>query len=116
FSYPISDRLVFTAGAFLTSVGETWFHTVQADRRVTLFDAVFPGLGTADYSLTQRDSYELLDLRIGVTSEHWSVTLFGNNVTDEDFLEENITAPEFGGSFIHPGTQRRVGVELGYRF
>ncbi len=113
---PLSDRWLFTAGAYLTLVGETWFHTLQDDTRVTLFDAVFPGLGTADYSLTRRDSYELLDLRVGVSSQRWSFTLFGNNVTDSDFLEEAIPAPEFGGSFIHPGTRSRYGVELAYRF
>ncbi|MCP3958465.1 MAG: TonB-dependent receptor [bacterium] len=116
FSKPVSEDWIFTASAYLTFVGETWFHTVQENTRVTLFDAVFPGLGTADYSLTRRDSHELLDLRIGVANEKWSVTLFGNNITDEKYLEENITAPEFGGSFVHPGTLRRVGVELGYRF
>ena len=38
------------------------------------------------------------------------------NLTDEEYLEEVITAPEFGGSFIHPGSLRRAGVELAYRF
>ncbi len=116
FSYPVSNRWIFTTGAYLTFVGDTWFHTVQENTRVTLFDVGFPGLGTADYTLTKRESYELLDVRIGLAEEHWSITLFGNNLTDEDFLEEVIPAPEFGGSFIHPGTQRRIGVELGYRF
>ncbi len=115
-SRPLLERWVFQAGAYLTFVGETWFHTVQDETRVTLFNAVFPGLGVADYTLTRRDSYQLLDLRIGVASERWSFTVFGSNLTDEDFLEEVITAPEFGGSFIHPGSRRRVGVELAYRF
>lgn len=116
FSYPLSGRWVFTASTYLTFVGDTWFHTVQDETQVTLFDAVFPGLGTMDFSPTQRDSYELLDLRIGVTTGLWSITLVGTNLTDEEFLEEVIPAPEFGGSFLHPGTQRRVGLELSYRF
>lgn len=116
FSRPVSNRWVLSASGYLTFVGETWFHTVQDEERVTLFNALFPGLGVGDYSLTQRDAYLRLDLRIGLANETWSVTLFGHNLTDEDYLEEVITAPEFGGSFIHPGNQRRVGIELGYRF
>ena len=56
------------------------------------------------------------DLRVGLQEERWSVTLFAENLTDEKYLEENITAPEFGGSFIHPGSLRRAGVELAVRF
>ena len=116
FSRPISDSWVFTASAHLTFVGDTWFHTVQDETRTTLFNAFFPGLGVGDYSLTRRDSHELLDLRFGFSSANWSFTVFGRNVGDEDYLEEVITAPEFGGSFIHPGAERRYGVELAYRF
>ena len=48
----------------------------------------------------------------GVAGDGWEVLVFGNNVTDEDYLEENITAPEFGGSFIHPGAESRWGLQL----
>jgi iron complex outermembrane receptor protein len=41
---------------------------------------------------------------------------YAKNLTDEDYLAEVIPAPEFGGSFAHAGTQRRVGVELTYQF
>ena len=39
-----------------------------------------------------------------------------NNAFDEQYLQEVIPAPEFGGSFIHPGTERRVGVEATLKF
>ena len=35
---------------------------------------------------------------------------------DEKFLQEVIPAPEFGGAFIHPGAERRVSIEVGYKF
>jgi iron complex outermembrane recepter protein len=35
---------------------------------------------------------------------------------DEEFVAEVILAPEFGGGFVSPGTQRRAGVELSYSF
>ena len=113
---PMAGDRSFVAGAYWSFVGDTWFHVIQAQQRVTLFDVFFPGLGTADYSLTKRSSYDTLNLRLGVEAENWSVTLFGNNVTDEEYLEEVIPAPEFGGSFIHPGSLARWGVEASYRF
>lgn len=116
FSKPVSSQWVLNASGFATFIGETWFHTVQDEQRVTLFNATFPGLGVADYSLTRRDAYALIDLRLGLSNARYSFTLFGANLSDEKFLEEVITAPEFGGSFIHPGSQRRVGVEFGVRF
>jgi iron complex outermembrane receptor protein len=38
------------------------------------------------------------------------------NLTDKRFLAEVIPAPEFGGSFIHPGTKRAWSIEVQYRF
>ena len=119
--FPISGDRSFVAGAYWSFVGDTWFHVIQAQQRVTLFEAFFapafgPGIGVADFSQTQRDAYDTLNLRLGIEAENWSVTLFGNNVTDEEYLEEVIPAPEFGGSFIHPGSLARWGVEASYRF
>lgn len=113
---PVSNDLNFIAGAYWSVIGETWFHTVQDETRTTLFELLIPGLGTADYSRSRRDSYNTLDLRLGVGSENWSAVVFGTNVTDEKYLEEVITAPEFGGSFIHPGSESRWGVEFTYQF
>ncbi len=110
-------------------VGPTWFHVVQENTRTiggtfgTLTDLAdfMPGvgedlltlnLGTADFSMTRRDSYHTLDLRAGFEGENFSVMAFAKNVTDEKILEEVIPAPEFGGSFIHPAARRSVGAEL----
>jgi len=116
FDFPINGNMDFFANFYYTMVGETWFHTVQNNTRRTVFDLFFPGAGTADYSLTRRDSYETLDVRVGISSGNWTLAAVGFNITDEKYLEEVITAPEFGGEFIHPGTQRRWGVEFGYSF
>ena len=62
------------------------------------------------------DSYTLTNLRTGFENSNWSITAFVSNATDEDYLEEVIPAPEFGGSFIHPGAQRRAGLEVTYSF
>ena len=36
--------------------------------------------------------------------EKRTLTAFATNLTDEKYLEEVIPAPEFGGSFNHPGS------------
>jgi len=53
---------------------------------------------------------------VGLRWENWSITAFARNLTDEEFVAEVILAPEFGGAFVAPGTQRRVGVEMRYQF
>jgi len=128
FDYPISDSLSFTARVDAQFVGETWFHTVQEGPRPTIFMPLFeigfgpifgPGigsLGTANFSNARRDSYTTVDLRLGIQGENWAITAFGNNLTDEKYLEEVIPAPEFGGSFDHPGSRRRYGVEVSFDF
>ena len=116
FDYPISDNLEFIGNVVVSAVGDTWFHTMQDETRRTLFDLGFPGLGTADFSKTQRDAYTTVDLRLGVQGANWSVVAFAKNLFDEEYLEEVIPAPEFGGSFIHPGSLRRAGLEFTYDF
>ena len=123
-NYPITANLDFFARADARLSGETWFHTVQEGNRPTIFMPLFelgfgPGagaLGTAEYSVTKRDAYSILDLRAGVGNDNWSLMAFASNLTDESYLEEVIPAPEFGGTFNYPGTERRYGLELNYRF
>ena len=121
---PVSDTLDFVARADYRITGPTWFHTVQDDTSPTLFSGLLPGsalalpsfVGDADYSLTERDTFSILDVRVGVETDSWSITAFADNLTNERYLNEVIPAIEFGGSFISPGTLRRFGVELGYKF
>ncbi len=110
FRWPITPDLDLIANLALNGVGKTWFHVVQDQQRPTIFG--LPG----DYSVARRNAYALLDLRVGVQGEHWTVTVFGNNITDEKYIEEVIPAPEFGGSFNAPGTRSRWGAEASYRF
>ncbi|MDX1554992.1 MAG: TonB-dependent receptor [Xanthomonadales bacterium] len=122
--YPVSDGLEFFARADARFVGETWFHTQQIGDWPTIFMPLFElgfgegagALGIANYDVSQRDSFSILDVRVGIGGENWTLTAFGTNLNDEDFLEEVIPAPEFGGSFNHPGTERRLGLEWSYRY
>ncbi|MGB5723321.1 MAG: TonB-dependent receptor, partial [Parasphingorhabdus sp.] len=117
-----SFDLVMRADYRLT--GPTWFHTVQEDIGPTLFSGLLPNsalmlpgfVGDADLSISERKAFGVLDLRVGLEGENWNITAFADNLLDERYLNEVITAVEFGGSFISPGGRRRFGVEVGYKF
>ena len=98
--------------------GDTWYHTVQDDVvPATLFGGPPANYGqTNGQGGTMVNGYGLTNLRLGLRGDNWSVTAFARNLTDEEFVAEVILAPEFGGAFVAPGTQRRAGVEVSYRF
>lgn len=95
-------------------VGETWFHPVQDELVPNLFTGF--GFGQGEFSRQHRDPYSTLNARIGLVGERWSVTAWGRNVTDEDYLQEIIPAPEFGGSFIHDSPGDSYGLDLTFSF
>ena len=123
-NFPLSNGMNMFARVDAQWVGETWFHTVQEGFRPTIFMPLFElgfgagagALGTAEYSNARRDEYSTVNLRVGLAGEKWTVTAFVLNLTDEKYLEEVIPAPEFGGVFNHPGSQRRAGLEVSFRF
>ena len=98
-------------------VGETWFHTVQGDQQPSGWGALlaFPVV-PSDMSRPGRDPYELIDFRASLIGENLSLTLWGRNITDEQYLAEIIPAPEFGGSFIHEAPYATYGIDLKYNF
>jgi iron complex outermembrane receptor protein len=112
---PIKNKINFTTRVDWIHVGETWFHTIQeGDIVPNLFTTL--GFPPSDFSFTKRDSYGIVNVRGGLEGPNWTVTAFANNLLDKDYLEEVIPAPEFGGSFLHPGAQRLVGAELSIQF
>lgn len=123
-TFPITRDMEILVRADAQRIGPTWFHTVQGGDQATIFNPLFElgfgagagGLGTGNFENARRDAYTTLDLRAGVQTDRWSIIAFAQNATDEDFLEEVIPAPEFGGSFLAPGAQRRFGVEASLRF
>ena len=128
-NFGLTDGLDFLIRADAQLIGPTYFHTVQDGDRATIFNPLFeignpaagfgPGtgfLGTGNFGNARRNSYFTLDMRAGIEGDKWSLTAFAQNLTDEDILEEVIPAPEFGGSFLAPGAQRRFGVEAAYKF
>lgn len=121
---PLNDWLDLVVRADYRITGPTWFHTVQNNTSPTLFSGLLPGsalglpsfVGDGDYSITQREAYGILNLRAGVEGDNWNLTFFADNMLNRKYLNEVIPAIEFGGSFVSPGTLRRLGVEIGYKF
>lgn len=113
-TFPISEGLAFIANVDVNAIGDTWFHVVQDQNRPTLFTGF--GFGPGEYSVAQRDAYTLVNARVGLQGDNWSLVAFGRNIFDEDYIEEAIPAPEFGGSFIHAGAESRFGLEASYSF
>ena len=123
FNAPLSGNIDFAARLDWRHVGKTWFHTVQDETTTNAFtdlSALYQipgfGFGTSTFDRTSRNAYDTLDLRASLRGENWELTAWVRNLSDEDYLEEIIPAPEFGGSFIHDSAGRIGGIDFGYRF
>lgn len=105
-TWPINPDLDAIATLGVSGTGDTWFHSVQGQERPTIFGA--PG----KYDVAERNSFELVDLRVGVQGADWTLVAVGKNVLDKNYIRESIPAPEFGGSFNSPGDESWWGVEF----
>jgi iron complex outermembrane recepter protein len=119
---PITDSMDIVLRADYRHTGPTWFHAMQENSRPTLFNFLLPlaglpaALGTADYSLTRRDAFGILNARVGLQGDNWTLTAWAENLLDKKNLAEVIPAPEFGGSFLSPGGRRAYGIEATFKF
>jgi iron complex outermembrane receptor protein len=114
FKMPVWGDLELVSRLDYEYVGETWFHSVQNDDTVNFFTQF--GFGESNFGNQRRDDYWRMNLRGGIAGENWSIIAWSQNVTDEEYLEEVIPAPEFGGSFAHDTVGRVSGVDFTYNF
>ncbi len=63
------------------------------------------------YNVTSRDPVNLVDARLGVEGDKWTVTAWSKNLTDKKYNTE--FSP---GGFLFKALPRRYGVDLDYRF
>jgi iron complex outermembrane recepter protein len=63
------------------------------------------------FNTTVRNPVDLVDARLGVTSDKWSLTAFANNLFDEKYNAE--FSP---GGFVFKARPRVYGVEASYKF
>ncbi len=81
------------------------------------------GFYFSDRHATRASSYDLLHMRLGYSNDHWSIALWGRNLTDEDYFVRGFG--DFGNDprkeyLVEPyyqyGEPRLVGVSTSYRF
>ena len=113
---PLAAGIDLVARVDYQYVGETWFHTLQGEQTPTIWNAFFAPGFNQDFSKSSRDAYSTVDARISLEAANWTVTAWGRNLTDENYLQEIIPAPEFGGTFNHPSALRSYGLDASYRF
>ncbi|MDC3332828.1 TonB-dependent receptor [bacterium] len=133
---PIAQGMDLVARVDWQYVGETWFSTVQNETTTNAFTDISPiyeglngygtppgipdgeplGFGTSTFDKGERDDYDIVNMRVSLEAADWTVTAWGNNIFDKEYLEEIIPAPEFGGYFIHPAKGESYGVDVVYRF
>jgi iron complex outermembrane recepter protein len=63
------------------------------------------------YNVTSRDPVNLVDARLGLEADRWSLTAWSKNLTDKKYNTE--FSP---GGFLFKALPRRYGVDLTYRF
>lgn len=121
---PLSNDLKMIGRVDYRLTGPTWFHTVQNQSIPTLFSGLLPisalalpaFVGDGKYDVARRNSFGIVNARLGVQNDSYSLSVFANNLFNKRYLNEVITAVEFGGSFITPGTRRMIGVEGSVKF
>ena len=113
---PMNDNWNFMFRVDWRYVGKMWFHTLQGEEVPTIWQVFFgPGIDS-NMGKARRDDYNTIDARMIFSNGDWLFTLWGRNLTDENYLQEVIPAPEFGGSFIHPSSLRTYGIEVTRQF
>ncbi len=110
----LSQGLGLVSRLDIMYAGETWWSPVQDELLPNFFTAF--GFGNGEFSKQKRDAYSIANLNFVMSNDVWTINLWGKNITDEDYLEEVIPAPEFGGSFIHDSYGRSFGINVSRSF
>jgi len=95
------------------NLGAQYRQPIRAGLDAT-FRADFQRIGRTwwePFNLTSRDPVSLLDLRLGLDGDKWSVTAWSKNLTDKLYNAE--FSP---GGFLFKALPRRYGVEFTYKF
>jgi len=113
---PVTSTIDFFTKIDYMGVGDTWFHAVQDDQVAATLQGLPAEIGT-DLSRSKREAYDFVNLRLGLETDRWRAALFADNLFEDEFLGEVLVVPEFGGSFVHPGSnsERFIVFELDYK-
>jgi iron complex outermembrane receptor protein len=116
-------------GGDLIGPAPDWTASINSEYSIP-FDA-FDGYGRVLYTYTGErhnpdlgdlDSYQVVDLYLGIRSEQWDVSLFAKNLFDEEeirtgtFATQEVARRPTGYGQRWPIQQRLLGVSASYRF
>ena len=68
------------------------------------------------YNITSRDPVSLVDLRLGLQAENWTLTAWSKNLTNAIYNAEFSPGNVGGSGFLWRALPRRYGIDLDYRF
>jgi iron complex outermembrane receptor protein len=92
---PLTDTLTGTVRLDYQEIGRTWWEP---------------------YNITSRDPVSLVDLRLGLKADKWTVTAWSKNLTNKIYNAEFSPGNVGGAGFLWRALPRRYGVDLDYRF
>ncbi|HEY2678123.1 MAG TPA: TonB-dependent receptor [Steroidobacteraceae bacterium] len=92
---PITTGLQGTVRLDYNEIGRTWWEP---------------------YNITSRDPVSLVDLRLGLQGDKWTVTAWSKNLTNSIYNAEFSPGNVGGSGFLWRALPRRYGVEFGYKF
>lgn len=92
---PLADDLTGTLRVDYQEIGRTWWEP---------------------YNITSRDPVSLVDLRMGLQAQRWTVTAWSKNLTNKIYNAEFSPGNVGGAGFLWRALPRRYGLDLDYRF
>jgi iron complex outermembrane receptor protein len=92
---PLGDGLTGTVRLDYNEIGRTWWEP---------------------YNITSRDPVSLVDLRMGLQGQKWTVTAWSKNLTNKIYNAEFSPGNVGGAGFLWRALPRRYGVDLDYKF
>ena len=77
-------------------------------------------LGTGKFyhdatNMQEESAYELVNIRLGYSGEHWDVSLWCKNLFDRSYYTVQAPIPEYG-TLAFDGDPRQIGMTVAWRF
>jgi iron complex outermembrane receptor protein len=95
YQQPLGAGLTGTARLDYQNIGRTWWEP---------------------YNITSRDPVNLVDLRLGLQAQKWTLTAWSKNLTNASYNAEFSPGNVGGSGFLWRALPRRYGLDLDYRF
>jgi iron complex outermembrane receptor protein len=110
---------------YTANVGAQYRHALSTSGLTGIIRADFQRIGPTYWypdNFTVRDPVDLLNLRLGIERDNWSLTAWAKNLFDEKYNAEWSPGPQFfpnpgeSNNFVFKALPRVWGVDFTYRF